>query len=47
MMSFGWRPQASCYKGSALAGTCPNASWFYMLLALAALGGIANRKRGG
>jgi hypothetical protein len=47
MMSFGWRPQSSCYKGVSQTGTCPDANWFYLLLAAAIAGGLMSRKRGG
>jgi MYXO-CTERM domain-containing protein len=45
MMSFGWRPQSSCYKGIDTVGTCPSVGWFWGLVALAGLAGLATRKR--
>ena len=44
MMTFGWRPDLSCYRKAAPSG-CPSPTWFYVLLALAGVAGIAGRKK--
>lgn len=43
MMSFGWRPQQSCYQAYDQP-TCPTVTWFYVALA-AALVWAGRRKR--
>jgi len=45
MMAFGWRPQQSCYQGTGQAPTCPQVSWFYLLLGGAVLWGMSKRRR--
>jgi hypothetical protein len=48
MMCFGWRPTMSCYKSQRQAqqgqGECASPNWFYALLGLAVIGGLASRK---
>jgi hypothetical protein len=51
MMSFGWRPQMSCYASqnqvnqglttTQQQASCPTPTWFYLGLALAAFLGIS------
>lgn len=47
MMCFGWRPTMSCYKSQrqdqAGQGQCPQPTWFYALLGIALIGGMAAR----
>lgn len=45
MQVFGWRPQQSCYEGSAAAPTCPSVTWFYLLLGGAVVWGMSKRKK--
>ncbi len=48
MMSFGWRPNQSCYENAAQVqqkASCPSAAWWYVLMGLAVVGGIAGRKK--
>jgi hypothetical protein len=53
MMSFGWRPNQSCYVPSGKqaatdqqVGACqPAPTWFYLLLGLAVIGGMSHRGR--
>lgn len=49
MMSFGWRPNQSCYSNVAKvkaseAVKCPSAMWFYLLLGVAVIAGTSGRK---
>jgi hypothetical protein len=49
MMSFGWRPNQSCYvnaqkETAKSAGKCPSATWFYLLLGMAIVAGTAGKK---
>ena len=49
MMSFGWRPNQSCYEKAAkqtakAAGQCPSATWFYLLLGVAIIAGTSGKK---
>jgi hypothetical protein len=47
MMSFGWRPNQSCYQAvgkQTAKAACPSACWWYALLALAVVGGVAVKK---
>jgi hypothetical protein len=37
MMTFGWRPDQSCYKSAGSAGSCSTPFWFYALAAAALL----------
>jgi hypothetical protein len=51
MMSFGWRPNQSCYAPSGKiaatdeqVGACATSpTWFYLLLAAAVVGGLAHK----
>lgn len=47
MMSFGWRPNQSCYEKAGQQQTqvaCPSVTWWYLLLGLAVVGGMAAKK---
>jgi len=44
MMCIGWRSKASCYDG-ALPPSCPANPWFWLLVALAALDLLRERKK--
>lgn len=48
MMSFGWRPNQSCYvnaqkETAKSAAQCPSATWFYLLLAGAIIAGSSKK----
>lgn len=45
MMSFGWRPDASCYGKVVRPTGCPSPTWWYVLLGLAAVAGLAGRRK--
>jgi hypothetical protein len=51
MMSFGWRPNQSCYEGAAQGqaaiappSPCAVPGWFWLCLGVAALAGISKQK---
>lgn len=47
MMSFGWRPNQSCYENQAQVNktACPSAAWWYVLLGLAVVAGASGGKK--
>lgn len=47
MMSFGWRPNQSCYSNQAQVQdkqACPSAGWWYVLLGIAVVAGASGKK---
>jgi hypothetical protein len=49
MMSFGWRPNQSCYQGAqqlqaAAAPSCAVPMWFWLALGVAAVAGLSSGK---
>ncbi len=49
MMSFGWRPNQSCYQAAqqlqpASAPPCGVPTWFWLALGVAAVAGLSNKK---
>ncbi len=52
MMSFGWRPMASCYAKDQFTSdqptaNCASPTWWYVLMAVSLLGGLAVHHRKG
>jgi hypothetical protein len=49
MMSFGWRPNQSCYVNAQKETakqivSCPSPTWFYVLVGVAIIAGTAGKK---
>jgi len=48
MMSFGWRPNQSCYQPVAQVSApapCTTPVWFWVALGVAVVAGVSNRKK--
>jgi hypothetical protein len=51
MMSFGWRPNQTCYRVAqqqqpATTASCSVPTWFWLALGVAAIAGLSGKGRG-